>query len=63
MSVRMFCRQYCVGVVDYDAVRAAALPEFAAALADIRSSKARSAGKGCFRCGFGGCIVVTGGGV
>lgn len=34
--------QYCVGVVDYDAVRAAALPEFAAALADIRSSKARA---------------------
>merc|ERR1719456_794834 len=34
--------QYCAGVVDYDAVRAAALPEFAAAITDIRGSKARA---------------------
>merc|ERR1719420_74142 len=34
--------QYCAGVIDYDAVRAAALPEFAAAIADIRASKARA---------------------
>merc|ERR1719263_1568786 len=34
--------QYCAGVIDYDAVRGAALPEFAAAIADIRASKARA---------------------
>merc|ERR1719313_2736359 len=34
--------QYCAGVIDYDAVRAAALPEFAAAIADIHAGKARA---------------------
>merc|ERR1719359_386929 len=34
--------QYCTGIIDYDAVRAAALPEFAAAVSDIRNGKARA---------------------
>ena len=35
-------RQYCAGVVDYDAVRAAALPEFAAAIGCVRLTRAQT---------------------
>merc|ERR1719263_636820 len=34
--------QYCSGVVDYDEVRAAVLPEFAAAVSDVRSGKSQA---------------------
>merc|ERR1719263_1872724 len=34
--------QYCADVIDYDEVRAASLPEFAAAVNDIRGEKARA---------------------